>query len=235
MRNLPFIRRYWLAYTTTLVSALSAATPAAATPSIASIVRTFAEAAISAGYAPGVEVAVVHGSAKPTFYGFGVTTVGTANKPTPTTLFQIASVTKVFTTNLLGQAVQNGTMDLGMFKLNHEAFSRAHKISIDYAVMERTDRCAVIPADMGWSLMVAARSSAHRPADDRAPPKHDSRPIATARSWTFPSAAPSIERGRASRQSIEIGNVRWHDRHLRVDGFGGDADRIEGASDVLKS
>ncbi len=48
-------------------------------------------------------------------------------------------------------AVASGTTDLGMFKLNETAFARAHKISIDYAVMERTARCAVLPADMGWS------------------------------------------------------------------------------------
>ena len=49
------------------------------------------------------------------------------------------------------EAVQAGTTDLGMFKLNEPAFSRANKISIDYAVMERTSLCAVLPADMGWS------------------------------------------------------------------------------------
>ena len=48
-------------------------------------------------------------------------------------------------------AVANGTVDLGMFKLSEVDFAQAHKISIDYAVMERTTLCAVIPADMGWS------------------------------------------------------------------------------------
>ena len=48
-------------------------------------------------------------------------------------------------------AVESGTTDLGMFKLDAQAFGRAHKISIDYAVMERTHRGAVIAADMGWS------------------------------------------------------------------------------------
>ena len=112
MGNSRSIRRSGLGYTTALVSALSAATPVAAAPTVGSIVRTLANAAISAGYAPGIEVAIVRGSAKPAFYGFGVTTVGTTNKPTPRTLFQIASVTKVFTTNLLGQAVQNGMVSL---------------------------------------------------------------------------------------------------------------------------
>ena len=35
--------------------------------------------------------------------------------------------------------------------LNAEAFAKAPKISIDYAVMERTDKAAVVPADIGWS------------------------------------------------------------------------------------
>ncbi|WP_131115889.1 mannose-1-phosphate guanylyltransferase/mannose-6-phosphate isomerase [Lichenihabitans psoromatis] len=49
------------------------------------------------------------------------------------------------------ESVEKGTTDLGMFKLDQTSFSRANKISIDYAVMERTQRCAVILADMGWS------------------------------------------------------------------------------------
>jgi mannose-1-phosphate guanylyltransferase/mannose-6-phosphate isomerase len=49
------------------------------------------------------------------------------------------------------EAVQAGTTDLGMFKLDDKAFARARKVSIDYAVMERTRRGAVIAADMGWS------------------------------------------------------------------------------------
>jgi mannose-1-phosphate guanylyltransferase / mannose-6-phosphate isomerase len=41
--------------------------------------------------------------------------------------------------------------DLGFLLLDREAFARAPKISIDYAVMEHTDRAAVVPADIGWS------------------------------------------------------------------------------------
>jgi mannose-1-phosphate guanylyltransferase/mannose-6-phosphate isomerase len=49
------------------------------------------------------------------------------------------------------EAVATGTTDLGMFRLRENVFARAHKISIDYAVMERTSRAAVLPADMGWN------------------------------------------------------------------------------------
>jgi mannose-1-phosphate guanylyltransferase/mannose-6-phosphate isomerase len=41
--------------------------------------------------------------------------------------------------------------DLGFLMLDKEAFERSPKKSIDYAVMERTQRAAVVPADVGWS------------------------------------------------------------------------------------
>ena len=41
--------------------------------------------------------------------------------------------------------------DLGFLALDAAAFERSPKKSIDYAVMERTQRAAVVPADIGWS------------------------------------------------------------------------------------
>ena len=41
--------------------------------------------------------------------------------------------------------------DLGFVLLDATAFAKAPKKSIDYAVMERTDRAVAIPADVGWS------------------------------------------------------------------------------------
>jgi mannose-1-phosphate guanylyltransferase / mannose-6-phosphate isomerase len=41
--------------------------------------------------------------------------------------------------------------DLGFVVLDHESFAKAPKTSIDYAVMERTDRAVVLTADVGWS------------------------------------------------------------------------------------
>lgn len=49
------------------------------------------------------------------------------------------------------EAVANARKDLNFIVLDAQAFSRAPKISIDYAVMERTDKAAVVPADIGWS------------------------------------------------------------------------------------
>jgi mannose-1-phosphate guanylyltransferase / mannose-6-phosphate isomerase len=48
-------------------------------------------------------------------------------------------------------AVSRITSDLDFLRLPAEAFALAPKKSIDYAVMERTDRAAVIPVDCGWS------------------------------------------------------------------------------------
>jgi mannose-1-phosphate guanylyltransferase / mannose-6-phosphate isomerase len=41
--------------------------------------------------------------------------------------------------------------DLDFLRLPAEPFQRAPKKSIDYAVMERTERAAVVPVDLGWS------------------------------------------------------------------------------------
>ena len=48
-------------------------------------------------------------------------------------------------------AVENARPDLGFQVLDADSFSKAPKKSIDYAVMERTDKAAVIAADVGWS------------------------------------------------------------------------------------
>ena len=48
-------------------------------------------------------------------------------------------------------AVAKATSDLGFLLLDAESFAQAPKKSIDYALMERTDKAAVIGADVGWS------------------------------------------------------------------------------------
>ncbi|WP_036258457.1 mannose-1-phosphate guanylyltransferase/mannose-6-phosphate isomerase [Methylocapsa aurea] len=49
------------------------------------------------------------------------------------------------------EALAKARRDLNFIVLDAEAFGQAPKISIDYAVMERTDKAAVVPADIGWS------------------------------------------------------------------------------------
>lgn len=48
-------------------------------------------------------------------------------------------------------AVQNGVEDLGFFRLDAAALDEAPALSIDRAVMEHTDRAAVVPVDMEWN------------------------------------------------------------------------------------
>jgi len=49
------------------------------------------------------------------------------------------------------KALDAGARDLFFFRLDTDAFSAIRGESIDYAVMERTQRAAVVPVDMGWS------------------------------------------------------------------------------------
>ncbi len=48
-------------------------------------------------------------------------------------------------------AVANANNDLGFVRLQPEAFARAPQKSIDYAVMEKTDRAAVVAGQFRWS------------------------------------------------------------------------------------
>ncbi len=48
-------------------------------------------------------------------------------------------------------AVAAATTDLGFVRLDREAFARAPQTSIDYALMERTDRAAVVEGRFRWS------------------------------------------------------------------------------------
>jgi mannose-1-phosphate guanylyltransferase / mannose-6-phosphate isomerase len=48
-------------------------------------------------------------------------------------------------------AVAGAGRDLGFVKLDPDAFGSAKAISIDYAVMEKTSRAAVVPVACGWS------------------------------------------------------------------------------------
>jgi mannose-1-phosphate guanylyltransferase/mannose-6-phosphate isomerase len=49
------------------------------------------------------------------------------------------------------QAVAQGKNDLDFFRLAPAPFESCKSNSIDYAVMERTDKAAMVPVDMGWS------------------------------------------------------------------------------------
>ena len=60
-------------------------------------------------------------------------------------------------------ALTEGQNDLFFFRLDATAFAKVPAQSIDYGVMERTDKAAVVPVDMGWSD-VGSWSALHQEA-----------------------------------------------------------------------
>ncbi len=48
-------------------------------------------------------------------------------------------------------ALRDARRDLDFVRLDAKAFEKAKNISLDYAVMERTDKAAVVACDIGWS------------------------------------------------------------------------------------
>ncbi|MBF0210956.1 MAG: mannose-1-phosphate guanylyltransferase/mannose-6-phosphate isomerase [Desulfamplus sp.] len=48
-------------------------------------------------------------------------------------------------------SVDNGTEDLDFFRLNRQMFEMSRSESIDYAVMEKTDKGVIIPLSAGWN------------------------------------------------------------------------------------
>ncbi|WP_163649717.1 mannose-1-phosphate guanylyltransferase/mannose-6-phosphate isomerase [Modicisalibacter sp. 'Wilcox'] len=48
-------------------------------------------------------------------------------------------------------ALDNSQQDMTFCRLDADAFAASPADSIDYAIMERTDKAAVVPVDMGWS------------------------------------------------------------------------------------
>ena len=49
------------------------------------------------------------------------------------------------------EAVAKAARDLDFIRLDADSFAKAPNISVDYAVMERTTRAAVVPCDIGWN------------------------------------------------------------------------------------
>ena len=49
------------------------------------------------------------------------------------------------------EAIEKSRRDLDFIRLDGESFARAPNISIDYAVMERTERAVLVPCAIGWN------------------------------------------------------------------------------------
>lgn len=72
-------------------------------------------------------------------------------------LFSVKTIIQAFKTSCpqlldpITQAVQKGKHDLGFFRLDPDLWAKAEDISIDYAVMEKSDNLSVVPFSAGWS------------------------------------------------------------------------------------
>ena len=67
------------------------------------------------------------------------------------TLLEEAEKTLPQTLAFCKKALKGARRDLGFTLLDHESFGQCEDISIDYGIMEHTDRAAVLPVDFGWS------------------------------------------------------------------------------------
>lgn len=48
-------------------------------------------------------------------------------------------------------ALERAVGDIGFLRLDREAFAKCTNISVDYAIIERTDSAAMVPVDFGWN------------------------------------------------------------------------------------
>ncbi|MBL9173882.1 MAG: serine hydrolase [Verrucomicrobiales bacterium] len=87
------------------------ATAEAAVPVIPERVRSSVRQRVDAGYNQSVVVGLLNRDGRD-FYAYGTTAVGSATPPDAETLFEIGSITKVFTTLLLADGVQRGEVTL---------------------------------------------------------------------------------------------------------------------------
>jgi mannose-1-phosphate guanylyltransferase/mannose-6-phosphate isomerase len=52
---------------------------------------------------------------------------------------------------MCAKAVADGVREPGLLRLDAKSFAEVPALSVDHAVMERTDKAAVVPVDMAWS------------------------------------------------------------------------------------
>jgi CubicO group peptidase (beta-lactamase class C family) len=72
---------------------------------VAAIAKIFAKSAIDRGAAVGVGLGILMSGQPPRFFSYGLANAASGQPFGPDLAFEIGSVTKVFTTNLLGQEI----------------------------------------------------------------------------------------------------------------------------------
>src|SRR5262245_9974138 len=87
---------------------VAAADRADSPAAIARIIQTFAKTAVDTGAAVGIAVGVTFRGRPAQFFSYGIADAGAATPVTPDTIFEMGSVTKVFTTALLADAAVAG-------------------------------------------------------------------------------------------------------------------------------
>ncbi|MDJ0613087.1 MAG: mannose-1-phosphate guanylyltransferase/mannose-6-phosphate isomerase [Rhizobiaceae bacterium] len=64
---------------------------------------------------------------------------------------ELSSALMPATAELVSRAFKERALDLDYLRLKEEAFAQAESISVDYAILEKTDRAAVVPVSHDWS------------------------------------------------------------------------------------
>src|SRR5262245_51413985 len=95
-------------------TATSASNDAASVAAIARGMESFAKPAVGTGSAVGIAVGVTYRGRPAQFFSYGTANVADGTAVTPDTIFEMGSVTKVFTTALLADAVLDGRLELNL-------------------------------------------------------------------------------------------------------------------------
>ena len=137
------------------------------------VAETFAKSAVENGLAIGASVGITL-RGRPHFFAYGLADIPTGTPTTPDTIYQIGSVTKIFTTAMLGQNIVIGinqlsepparfTGELGAL----DPFTAAvtlEELGDFTAGLPSTPPCPRPPADPGLPAQRGARpSSSTRP------------------------------------------------------------------------